>query len=96
MTLLNDWKTVLLKAWSVKLIGIAIFLDGLATAFPYLQETLGVPVGTFGALSGVVSALAMLARIFVQSDIPAKVEPIDPDWQAKQQTPIDTPDEIEQ
>lgn len=86
-SLLSNWRTVLAKAWSVKLIAAAATLDGLSIAFPYLQETLGLPLGTFGALSGVISALALLARLFVQNDIPAKVE--EPVALA-----IDTPDEV--
>lgn len=86
MTFLNDWKTVLLKAWSVKLIAIAAVLDGLATAFPYLQDVLGVPVGTFAALSGLVSAAALVARVVSQDSIPAKTETATP-------LPIDMPDE---
>jgi hypothetical protein len=88
-SLLSNWRTVLAKAWSVKLIAFATVLDGLAAAVPYLQETLGLPIGTFAALSGVVSALALLARLFVQNEIPAKED-----------TPatlaIDTPDEVTQ
>lgn len=87
-SLLSNWRTVLAKAWSVKLIAAAATLDGLSIAFPYLQETLGLPIGTFGALSGVISALALLARLFVQNDIPAKVEEPAP-------LAIDTPDDID-
>lgn len=93
MKFLNDWKTVLLKAWSVKLIAIAAVLDGLATAFPYLQDVLGVPVGTFAALSGLVSAAALVARVISQDSVPAKAAPIDPNWESRQQTPVDLPDE---
>lgn len=86
-SLLSNWRTVLAKAWSVKLIAAAAALDGLSIAFPYLQETLGLPMGTFGALSGVISALALLARLFVQNDIPAKTG-------GASELPIDLPDEV--
>lgn len=89
MKLLPEWRAVLVRVWSVRLIAIAVVLDGLSTAFPYLQEALGLPIGTFGALSGVVSALAILARIIIQDNVPAK--PTHPQGLA-----IDTPDEVKE
>lgn len=85
MNLLPEWRAVLVKAWSVRLIAIAVVLDGLSTAFPYLQDALGVPVGTFGAISGIVSAFALLARVIAQDNLPSKSAPVQP-------LAIDTPD----
>lgn len=87
MKLLPEWRAVLVRAWSARLIAIAVLLDGLSTAFPYLQDTLGVPSGTFGALSGLVSAIALFARIVVQDNVPDKTTPAQP-------LALDTPDEV--
>ncbi|WP_441918210.1 DUF7940 domain-containing protein [Phyllobacterium sp. TAF24] len=47
MKLLPEWRAVLVRIWSIRLIAIAVVLDGLSTAFPYLQDTFGLPTGTF-------------------------------------------------
>ena len=88
MKLLPEWRAVLVRVWSVRLIAIAVVLDGLSTAFPYLQDTFGLPTGTFAALSGIISAAAILARLVVQDNVPAKAAP-------SQTLAIDTPDEVE-
>ena len=67
MTLINDWKTVLRKAWSVKLIIIAALLSGIEAVLPFFEAN--VPQGIFAALSGFVTAGALLARVVAQKDM---------------------------
>lgn len=70
MQILANWRAVLTKAWSVRLIIIAAILSGAEFALGQLDATiLGMPDGTFAAASGFVSAAALLARIMAQSDL---------------------------
>lgn len=70
MLLLAEWRAVLTKAWSVRLIIIAAVLSGAEFALGQLTAgNLGLPDGTFAALSGSVSAVALFARIVAQPSI---------------------------
>jgi len=69
MQLLSNWKEVLTRAWSVRLLGLASILSGLEVAFPYLEGVFPVPQGLFGALAGLCSAAALVARILAQGNL---------------------------
>lgn len=64
MKLIEDWKDVLLKAWSVKWIVGAVILSGIEVVLPFFTDV--IPTGIFAALSGVVASTALLARILAQ------------------------------
>jgi hypothetical protein len=66
MTLLDDWKEVLKKAWSVRLIALAAILSGIEVVLPMFAAD--IPQGIFAALSGFVTAGALLARVVAQPD----------------------------
>jgi len=62
-----NWRGILRRAWSVRLMVVAAFLSGLEVAL-----TLWVPdwsAGRLAALSGLVSASALIARISAQSNM---------------------------
>jgi GH24 family phage-related lysozyme (muramidase) len=67
MRLLPDWRAVLTRAWSIRLILLAAVLSGLEVALPLLPWA--VHPGVFAALAGAVSATALLARLLVQRDL---------------------------
>lgn len=69
MTLLSNWRAVLSRAWSVRLIIIAALLSGVEVALPMLEGILAVPAGVFAALSGVVAASALLSRVVAQEGL---------------------------
>ncbi|MEI4485585.1 lysozyme [Frigidibacter sp. MR17.14] len=70
--LIPDWQAVLRHAWSIRLILLAALLSGLEVAVQMLPaDALGVEPGLFAALSGLVSAGALVARILVQAKLPA-------------------------
>lgn len=69
MSLLSNWREVLTRAWSVRLIIIAAILSGMEVALPMLDGVLPIPTGTFAALAGFVSAGALLARVVAQSNL---------------------------
>lgn len=69
MHLINDWKWVVTRAWSVRLIIVAALLSGLEVALSVLTAMSwnpGFPPGVFAAFSGLVTFAALIARFVVQ------------------------------
>lgn len=66
MKLLPNWRSVLSRAWSVRLMVLAGILSGVEVAIPYFEGLVDLPPGVFAALSGAVTACALLARIVAQ------------------------------
>jgi hypothetical protein len=64
MHLINDWKTVLKRAWSIRLIILAGTLTGLEVALPLFSDA--VPRGVFAGLSAIASIAALWARVVAQ------------------------------
>lgn len=67
MKLAHDWKDILKRAWSVRLIAIAAVLSGFEVALPFLN--LPILPGYFALLSGLVTAAALVARIVAQEGL---------------------------
>lgn len=68
MTLVPDWKEVLRKAWSVRLLILAGVLSGLEVALPFFRPD--IPRHLFAALSCVTVAAALIARVMAQRNLP--------------------------
>lgn len=64
----SDWKTILRRAWSIRLLILAGILSAAEVALPLLDGVLAVPRGIMAALSGVVTAGALVARVLVQKE----------------------------
>lgn len=64
MTLLTDWKKILKKAWSVRLVLLSGFLSGVEIVLPLYVDSL--PRGIFATLSVFTAIAATLARIVAQ------------------------------
>jgi len=64
MRLIDDWRKVVKKAWSIRLMVLAAVLSGLETILPYFSDR--IPVGVFAITSFIVTAFALLARIIAQ------------------------------
>lgn len=64
MKLIDDWRTVLRKAWSVRLAIIAAALGGVEMALPLFSDA--VPRHVFMSLSILTTVGAALARIVAQ------------------------------
>ena len=64
MKLIDDWKKILKKAWSIRLLVIAGLLSGVEIILPLLVDSF--PKGVFAALSFVFTAAAFVARIVAQ------------------------------
>lgn len=67
MQLYEDWKKILIKAWSVRLMILAGLLSGAEVAMPYFVSV--IPPGSFAIASAVVTACAMVARVVVQKNV---------------------------
>ena len=65
--LIRDWRQVLKRAWSVRLILAAGLLSGVEVALPLLP--LPLPAGIFAALSALTTAAAFVARLLAQKDM---------------------------
>ena len=67
MKLLRNWKNVLKRAWSVRLIALAGVLTGLESIIPMWVDSIPRPV--FSMLSVAVITLAMVARLIAQEGL---------------------------
>ncbi|AXP07712.1 hypothetical protein SmphiM6_21 [Sinorhizobium phage phiM6] len=62
----KDWKKILKRAWSVRLMVLAAIFSGLEVAFPLFE--LNIPPRTFAIISGLLTAGALLTRFIAQKD----------------------------
>jgi hypothetical protein len=69
MRLLADWRRVLRRAWSIRLLIVAGFLSGCEVALPLIQDLLPIPRGAFAGLSGLTVCAAFVARLVAQQSI---------------------------
>ena len=70
MRLIADWRGVLRRAWSFKLIILSGLLSGVDAAMPIIQQSIEplqiIPSGSFAILAVLTSAAAAIARLLVQ------------------------------
>ena len=64
MEILDDWKTILKKAWSIRLMLMAGMLSGIEVVLPLFINTF--PRGVFAVLSILFTGAAFVARIMAQ------------------------------
>ena len=69
MTLAHNWKDILRRAWSVRLMLIAALLSGIEVSFQLWGGGSIIPPGVFAALSGLFTAAAFVARLIAQKGI---------------------------
>jgi hypothetical protein len=67
ITLKDDWRTVLRKAWSVRFMALAAVLSGAEVVLPLFVDTF--TRGTFALLSFAAVAGGVVARIVAQRDV---------------------------
>ena len=86
MTLLENWREVAAKAWSVRLILLAGLLSGIEVAMPQITSFFDVldifPPGSMAVLSALVSAAALIARLLAQPEtsIESTADDVDEDY----------------
>jgi len=66
LKLLANWKQVLRKAWSLKLMVLAGVLSGVEVILPLFYAS--IPHGLFAVLSAVATASAFVARLLAQRE----------------------------
>lgn len=69
MKLLPNWKAILWRAWSVRLMIVAAVLSGLETSFTLAGNFLNLPRGLFALLAFFATCGAFIARFAAQNDI---------------------------
>lgn len=62
-----DWRRILRRAWSVRLMAVAAVLSGLEVGLAFWVPDW--PDGALAALSGLVTASALVARLIAQSNM---------------------------
>lgn len=67
MKLAADWKIILRKAWSIRLMLLAGLLSGAEVILPMFGD--GLPRGAFAALSFIIVGGAFVARLTAQKDL---------------------------
>lgn len=72
MRLVDNWRAVLTRAWSVRLMLLAGLLTGLEAALPFLGELVPLAPGVLAAITAIVVMAALVARLLAQSNIGEK------------------------
>ena len=78
MKLADDWKRILKRAWSIRLILIAGFFSGLEALVQVITlfiDELPVPRGLFAILAFVASNGAFITRLLAQQDLKQEEKP---------------------
>lgn len=71
LRLKSDWRKILRRAWSMRLIGLALLLSGCEVAVQVMiawDIKPPIPPLLFAALAGFVTTLAGAARLLSQKD----------------------------
>ena len=67
MKLYDNWRSIVRKAWSIRLMVVAAVLSGVEVVLPFLQDWF--PRGVFAAFSFAAVAGAFVARLVAQKDV---------------------------
>lgn len=68
MKLLPNWQAIMRRAWSVRLMALAVLLTGCEVVMPFWSDSL--PRWPFAVLSFLVILGALAARIVAQRNLP--------------------------
>lgn len=63
-----DWRKIIVKAWSIRLIALAFILTVIEVIFAVYGAPSFIPLGTFAVLSGLTTAGAFAARLLAQKE----------------------------
>lgn len=69
MKLVANWRAVITKAWSVRLMFVAAVFSALEVALPLLDGVFPLDRGVFAGLSGLTTFSALIARHIAQKDV---------------------------
>lgn len=65
---IENWRSVLKKAWSIRLMLLAAVLSGIEVILPVFSRSM--PEGLFAGLSFITVMAAFVARLVAQKDKP--------------------------
>ncbi len=68
MNLVENWKAILTKAWSIKFTGASLLLSA-AEVYVQLVQPAAIPGGVFAGIAGAVSLMAGIARLLAQQEV---------------------------
>lgn len=68
MQLIEDWQSILKRAWSVKF-NIAATLFGAAEVVVALVQPASIPNGVFAGIAATISVLSNVARVMAQKEL---------------------------
>jgi hypothetical protein len=66
--LIEDWRAVLTKAWSMKFSILAAILGGLEVGVQYVKPA-GIPNGMFAGIASALSLFAGVSRLLAQQEL---------------------------
>ena len=66
--LLPDWKRIVRRAWSIKLMILAGLLSGLEAILPIVMDSLPWPRAVASTVISLVVGLAFVTRLMAQQD----------------------------
>lgn len=64
-----DWRRILRHSWSIRFALLAALFSGLEVVLAVFTSDPPIERGTFAALSGLVTVLAAVARLFAQTKL---------------------------
>lgn len=70
MKLVENWRAILAKAWSVKF-NVAATTFGAAEVVVALVQPAGIPNGVFAGIAALISVAANVSRILAQKELVA-------------------------
>lgn len=66
LKLVHNWRKVLTRAWSIRLLTLAGIFSGAESALPYLETLIDWPRGIFAGLTFLTVGAAFVARLLAQ------------------------------
>lgn len=67
MKLIDDWKCIVRRAWSIRLMALVVLLCGAEVVLPFMADLM--PRWVFATLTGVVAIGAAWARLVPQKGL---------------------------
>lgn len=72
MRLVDNWRAVLTRAWSVRLMLLAGLLTGVEAALPFLGELVPLSPGVLAGVTLIIVMGALVARLLAQKSVGEK------------------------
>ncbi|MBK8772124.1 MAG: hypothetical protein IPM06_17120 [Rhizobiales bacterium] len=82
MTLVQNWKRIITKAWSIRWMLVAALFAGIDAALPIFANR--IPQGVFSILAALSACIGTVARILDQPDLERRAtdRPTDEEFKA--------------